>query len=83
LIVYPGVDLESQLYEDDGRSFEYRNGAFMRIVMRWEDGSRTLGLSLAPGSRMIGTPVRAIEVRTAGSARTQSVRFTGTATAKL
>ena len=83
LVVYPGADGTSQLYEDDGKSFEYRRGAFMCLEMRWKDAARTLRLSLAPGSRMIGSPSRVIDVRVAGEARTQSVRFDGAAIVKL
>jgi alpha-glucosidase/alpha-D-xyloside xylohydrolase len=83
LVVYPGADLESQLYEDDGRSFEYRKGALMRVLFRWEDASRTLRLSLAPGSRMIGSPTRNVDVRLAGSTRVHSLRFEGTAAVRL
>ena len=80
LIVYPGADGRSQLYEDDGISFEHKRGAFMRIDMAWQNTSRTLRLSLARGSRMLAPRPRAIEVRVAGEARTRSVRFDGSPT---
>jgi alpha-glucosidase/alpha-D-xyloside xylohydrolase len=83
LVVYPGADGTSQLYDDDGISFEHKRGAFMRIEMHWQDTARTLGLSLTPGSRMIGSPSRVIDIRVAGEARTQSVRFDGAAIVKL
>ena len=53
LVVYPGADGASTLYEDDGKSFEYRQGAWMRIAMTWQERSRALTLRLAPGSRML------------------------------
>jgi hypothetical protein len=62
---------------------EHKRGAFMRIEMNWQDTARTLGLSLTPGSRMIGSPSRVIDVRVAGDARTQPVRFDGAAIVKL
>jgi alpha-glucosidase/alpha-D-xyloside xylohydrolase len=77
LIVYPGNDGSSQLYDDDGSSFEHTRGAFMRLEMSWRDTDRVLSLSLARGSRMIGPPSRLIEVRVAGESRVQSVRFDG------
>jgi alpha-glucosidase (family GH31 glycosyl hydrolase) len=83
LVVYPGADGTSQLYDDDGISFEHRRGAFMRVDMHWQDTARTLKLSLTPGSRMIGSPSRVFDVRVAGDARTQSVRFDGAAIVKL
>ena len=83
LVVYPGADGTSTLYDDDGMSFEHKRGAFMRVEMSWQDTARTLRLSLAPGSRMIGSPSRVIDVRLAGNPRTQSVRFDGSAIVKL
>jgi alpha-glucosidase/alpha-D-xyloside xylohydrolase len=83
LVVYPGADGTSQLYEDDGISFEYQRGSFMRIEMQWHDSGRTLRLSLVSGSRMIGSPSRVINVRVAGESRTQSVHFDGLTTVKL
>src|SRR4029453_7194281 len=35
VVVYPGADAAFILYEDDGRSFEYRQGRQMRLAMRW------------------------------------------------
>ena len=53
LVVYPGADGSTSLYEDDGRSFDYRKGQFMRIAIAWQDAERRLTLTLAPGSRML------------------------------
>ncbi len=47
LQVYPGADGTSSLYEDDGRSFDYRKGQFMRIETRWDDS----GAPAAAGAR--------------------------------
>jgi hypothetical protein len=55
----------------------------MCLEMQWQDAARALRLSLAPGSRMTGSPSRVIDVRVAGEARTQSVRFDGAAIVKL
>jgi alpha-glucosidase/alpha-D-xyloside xylohydrolase len=77
LVVYPGADGSSSLYEDDGKSFDYRKGAFMRIVMRWENATRRLTLSLAPGSRMLPPSPRPFDVRVAGSTATKRVEFAG------
>ena len=80
LTVYPGSDGTSMLYEDDGRSFDYRRGAFMKIEMQWRDAGRRLTLRLAPGSRMLAPTPRDIEVRVAGSTSVQRVRFEGRTT---
>jgi alpha-glucosidase/alpha-D-xyloside xylohydrolase len=77
LVVYPGADGSASLYEDDFKSFDYRNGAFMRIAMRWEDRARRLTLSLAPGSRMLPPTPRPFDVRVAGSTTTKRVDFAG------
>lgn len=77
LQVYPGVDGISSLYEDDGRSFAYRKGQFMRIETRWEEKSRRLRLALAPGSKMMAPLSRQVVVAVAGSAETRTVTFAG------
>ena len=60
--IYPGADASTLVYEDDGRSFNYRNGEWMGIRLRWNDVQRVLMLSLAPGSRMLPPLRRNIEV---------------------
>jgi alpha-glucosidase/alpha-D-xyloside xylohydrolase len=77
LVVYPGADGTASLYEDDGRSFDYRRGVWMRIQMDWRDATRTLSLRLAPGSRMLEPRSRAIEVRVAGEKTVKAVTFEG------
>jgi alpha-glucosidase/alpha-D-xyloside xylohydrolase len=77
LVVYSGADGASSLYEDDGKSFEHRKGAWMQIAMSWKESTRQLSLRLAPGSRMLGPARRPIDVRVAGSTVTRSVVFTG------
>jgi alpha-glucosidase/alpha-D-xyloside xylohydrolase len=77
LVVYPGADGASSLYEDDGKSFDYRKGAWMKIAMSWKESTRQLSLRLAPGSRIIPPARRPIDVRVAGSTVTKSVVFTG------
>jgi alpha-glucosidase/alpha-D-xyloside xylohydrolase len=83
LIVYPGADGTSQLYDDDGISFDHKNGGFMMVEMSWQDAARTIGLSLARGSRMIGSASRVFDVRLAGDERTRRVRFERSALVKL
>jgi alpha-glucosidase/alpha-D-xyloside xylohydrolase len=76
LVVYPGGSGVSTLYEDDGISFNHRQGEFMRIQMDWDDAERRLALRLAPGSRML-SPRLAMNVRMAGTSGARSVTFTG------
>jgi alpha-glucosidase/alpha-D-xyloside xylohydrolase len=77
IVVYPGSDGAFTLYEDDGRSFDYRRGAFMRVAMTWNDGARRLSLRLAPKSRMLPPARRPIRVRLAGSTDVKDVVFEG------
>jgi alpha-glucosidase/alpha-D-xyloside xylohydrolase len=77
LVVYPGADGSSSVYEDDGKSFEYRQGAWMRLVADWRDGQHQLTLRLAPGSRMLAPTRRRIDVKLAGGKDIRSVTFTG------
>ena len=77
ITVYPGADGSFELFEDDGRSFEYRRGGWMGIAMHWSDRDRRLSLALMPGSRMRAPLVRDVVVRVAGQPATQSVKFSG------
>ena len=77
LVVYPGADGTASLYEDDGKSFEYRQGASMRINMSWRNAARTLSLQLAPGSRMLPPARRPLNIRVAGSTKTTPIVFAG------
>ena len=77
VVVYPGADGAFVLYEDDGRTFAYRKGAFMRIAMAWDDRARRLSMRLAQGSRMLAPMARPMRVRVAGSKEEKSVTFDG------
>ena len=77
LMVYPGADGAFLVYEDDGRTFEYRKGAWMGIEAAWRDAERRLTLRLAPGSRMLPPTRRPIEVRLAGGKSVREVVFDG------
>ena len=61
--IYPGADASFLLYEDDGRSFNYRKGEWMGIRMEWNNSRRALTLRLDPASRMLPPLRRNIEVR--------------------
>jgi alpha-glucosidase/alpha-D-xyloside xylohydrolase len=77
LIAYPGSNGAATLYEDDGKSFEYRKGEFMKIQMNWTDANRRLNLRLTQGSRMLPPNRRTIEVRVAGQSTTREAIFEG------
>ncbi len=75
--IYPGADGAFDLYEDDGKTFDYRKGEWMRLAMTWSDASRRYTLRLAPGSRFLPPQKRAIEVRLAGEKTSRQLVFDG------
>jgi alpha-glucosidase/alpha-D-xyloside xylohydrolase len=77
VVVYPGADGQASIYEDDGRSFEYRRGDAMRIELGWRDRARTLTLRLARGSTMRPPAKRPWSVRLAGSTDEKALVFDG------
>ena len=51
LVIYPGADAAFTLYEDDGKTFNYRRGEWRKIQIAWNDVRRTLSLRLSQDSR--------------------------------
>jgi hypothetical protein len=77
LVVYPGADATFTLYEDDGNTFNYRNGDFMRLRVAWNERARRLSVRLAEGSKMLPPLRRNLEVRLAGDKATRTTAFEG------
>jgi alpha-glucosidase (family GH31 glycosyl hydrolase) len=77
LVVYPGLSSTTAHYDDDGKTFNYRRGEFMKVEMNWTDSDRRLRLRLASGSRMLPPSRLQIEARMAGQTRTVSAVFEG------
>ena len=50
LIIYPGADATFTLYEDEGDSYRYEQGAYTEIPIRWNDRSRRLTIGARTGS---------------------------------
>ena len=50
LRVYPGADATFTLYEDDGQSTAYEQGACARTVISWNDSRQTLTIAPRKGS---------------------------------
>ena len=46
LVIHPGADGSSSVYEDDGHSFDYRKGQFMRLAMIESGNKRAGGASV-------------------------------------
>jgi alpha-glucosidase (family GH31 glycosyl hydrolase) len=74
--IYPGADGESDLYEDDGMSFEYEQGHFTRLRTRWSNSNRQLALTIVEGSRLPAR--RELNLRVAGESQVRQVEFNGT-----
>jgi alpha-glucosidase/alpha-D-xyloside xylohydrolase len=77
LWVHPGANGSFSLYEDDGETFDYRKGEFMRMSLVWNDRQRRLTLRLASGSKMLPPAKRNLVVRVAGEAVSREVVFDG------
>ena len=67
----------STIYEDDGSSFDYRRGEWMKLEMSWRDKDRRLSLRLAARSKMLGPSRRPLVIRLAGSPEEKTVVFEG------
>jgi alpha-D-xyloside xylohydrolase len=50
LRIYPGADATFTLYEDEGDSYNYENGAYTLIPMQWNQRTRTLTIGERQGS---------------------------------
>lgn len=48
--VYPGADASFALYDDEGDSYRYEQGAASTIVLRWDDSRRILHVESRKGS---------------------------------
>jgi alpha-glucosidase (family GH31 glycosyl hydrolase) len=80
LVIYPGANGTATIYEDDGKTFEHRKGAFMKLALAWRDAERELTIALANGSKMRPPMTRTLEVRLAGPQtlqKLQTVKFSG------
>jgi alpha-glucosidase (family GH31 glycosyl hydrolase) len=77
ILVYPGSDASFLLYEDDGRSFNYRKGEWMGIQIDWSEMRGRLSLRLAEGSHMLPPSPRDIDVSLVGKG-SRRITFDGT-----
>jgi alpha-glucosidase/alpha-D-xyloside xylohydrolase len=77
ITVFPGANGAGSLYEDDGESFDFRTGEFMRIEMQWEDRARKLAIRLASGTRMVNANPKTFSIKAIDSNQTKTVVFNG------
>jgi len=73
LKVFPGADGHFELYEDDGTTYGYEQGAYSIIPIKWDDASKTLTFEKARGDRRVGDKEFTIKV---GDTQTK-VRYNG------
>jgi alpha-glucosidase/alpha-D-xyloside xylohydrolase len=73
--VYPGANGSFLLYEDDGKTYNFRKGEWMGVQLNWNDAAHTLTMDLAPGSKMMGPRRRNVTVKMGDVAKT--VTFEG------
>lgn len=76
--VFPGANGSFVLYDDDGTSFAFEKGEFMRARMDWDDGARQLRVSLVSGSKMVGG-AKELEIELAPQGTKRRVKFDGKA----
>ena len=50
LHIYPGVDADFELYEDEGDNYNFENGNYSRIPMHWSDAEQKLTIGNRRGS---------------------------------
>jgi len=77
LFIHPGADGAFSLYEDDGATFDFKKGAFLRIEMSWNDVRRRLVMRLARGSRAPAGTEGNFRVHVVGESVARDVRFRG------
>jgi len=77
ITLYPGPAEEFVLYGDDGASFDYEKGEFMRLRALWNFRDRRLSLSLAKGSKMLALSPRDFTVRLVPNTVTRAIHFDG------
>lgn len=77
VIVYPGADGRQMIYEDDGTTFNFTQGEFMKLNFTWNDKERRLQIALEPGTKMLPPLERTINARVAGQRTGTAVRFSG------
>lgn len=77
LNVYTGADGEFELYEDDGKSYEYENGAWTRIPFNYNEASKTLTIGDRIGEFAGMQQKRTINIRWISGKRADAADFHG------
>ena len=79
LHIYPGRNAEFQLYEDEGDNYNYEEGRFATIDLKWNDSKQTLTLGRRSGSYEGMGSERDFEIvlHRDGEKHVQQVHYTG------
>jgi alpha-D-xyloside xylohydrolase len=75
LLVYAGADGAFDLYEDDGETNAYRDGAFTRIPIRYDDASGTVTIGARAGGYPGMPAARTFHVRWIDGPRPDAADF--------
>ena len=82
--IYPGADGTFTLYEDEGDTYNYEEGAYTTIEFKWHNASRRLTIAARNGSYPQMLPTRTFRLRLVtpdhptGEANEVTVTYTGT-----
>ncbi|HXN33272.1 MAG TPA: TIM-barrel domain-containing protein, partial [Polyangiaceae bacterium] len=79
LYVYAGADGTFTLYEDQGTTYDYENGAFATIPLTWVDATKTLTIGAQTGSFAGMLTQRTFQVVLVGPNKPVGFSFTPTA----
>ena len=74
IIIFPGADGAFAFYDDDGISYDYEQGMYQRIPLRWNDGGGTLTLETQEG-RM--RKEQRFRIRRFGAEEAREILYTG------
>ena len=79
IVVYPGRDATFTLYEDEGDSYRYEQGAYSTIAFQWNDKKQELTIARRQGQFPGMLAQRTFRVRLAGTQQVKTVTYNGTA----
>ena len=79
LYVYAGSDGDFTLYEDQGLTYDYQQGAFSEIPLHWADATHTLSIGARQGSFTGMLSSRTFQVVVVSASKAVGFSFTPTA----
>ena len=79
IVVYPGADGEFTLYEDEGDSYRYEQGAYSTIKFNWNDKKHELSIQRREGQFPGMLQQRTFRLRLVGSQDVKTISYNGNA----